>query len=169
MSSSNFFAAALSPNSGFSEAAANSISLPEVCPRVFAFWLQWAYTKNLAHEEVDWDGPLPSSPPPPLRRGPEGRFIKSNTVSNRPPRHVAFFHLIRLYKLAGYLGCEKLRNAIIDEIARVAVRNNAVPGPDDTFELWGEEYEAGALRELVLDLFVGMQTGKLLMEAAEEW
>ncbi|MCJ1397425.1 hypothetical protein MMC11_000618 [Xylographa trunciseda] len=175
-SSSRFFAAALSPASIFSEAAANTVALPEACPRVFSFWLQWAYTGNLAHEEVDWDGDLPSSPPTPPHHQIGGMLITNNiedetilAASKRPPRHVAFFHLIRLYKLAGFLGCEELRNAIVDEIARVAVKRNAVPGPDDTFELWSEEYEAGGLRELVLDLFVGMRTERLLMEAKDEW
>ncbi|MCJ1395434.1 hypothetical protein MMC18_008320 [Xylographa bjoerkii] len=175
-SSSRFFAAALSPTSIFSEAAANSVSLPEACPRVFIFWLQWAYSRNLAHEEVDWDSDLASPPSTSPIRKNGGTFMTSNnenntkiTVGKRPPRHVAFFHLIRLYKFAGFLGCEELRNAIVDEIARVAVKRNAVPGPDDTFELWDEEYEAGGLRELVLDLFMGMRTEKLLMEATDEW
>ncbi|MCJ1430791.1 hypothetical protein MMC27_000141 [Xylographa pallens] len=174
-SSSRFFAAALSPSSIFTEAAAKSVSLPEACPRVFSFWLQWAYSRNLAHEEVDWDADLPSSPPSNPQRTTGGTSPTSNenntenTAGKRSPRHVVFFHLIRLYKLAGFLGCEELRNAIIDEIARVAVKRNAVPGPDDTFELWGVEYEAGGLRELVLDMFVGMRTERLLMEAKDEW
>ena len=151
------------------------MSLPEACPRVFSFWLQWAYSRNLAHEEVDWDADLPSSPPSTPHRATGGTSTTSNenniesTAGKRPFRHVAFFYLIRLYKLAGFLGCEELRNAIIDEIARVAVKRNAVPGPDDTFELWGVEYEAGGLRELVLDLFVGMRTKRLLLEAQDEW
>ncbi|MCJ1287717.1 hypothetical protein MMC26_007069 [Xylographa opegraphella] len=174
-SSSRFFAAAFSPSSIFIEAAAKSVSLPEVCPRVFSFWLQWAYSRNLAHEEVDWDAGLPSSPPITPHRITGGTSTTNNenntasTAGKRPPRHVAFFHLIRLYKLAGFLGCEELRNAIIDEIARLAVKRNAVPGPDDTFELWGVEYEAGKLRELVLDMFVGMRTERLLLEAKDEW
>ena len=152
------------------------MSLPEACPRVFSFWLQWAYGRNLAHEEVDWDADLPSSPPTTPRRTTGGTSISSyneddtkSTVGKRPSRHVGFFHLIRLYKLAGFLGCEELRNAIINEIARVAVKRNAVPGPDDTFELWGVEYEVGGLRELVLDMFVGMRTERVLMEAKDEW
>lgn len=91
----------------------------------------------------------------------------------RPPP--AFFLLIRLYALANYLRCEKLRNEIIDEVARVARARNSVPGPADTHELMEEDLggkSAGGringLRGLVIDLFVGKRTAKLI-ETREGW
>ncbi|MCJ1474079.1 hypothetical protein MMC13_002737 [Lambiella insularis] len=159
--SSSFFAAALSPTSAFLEATTNIISLPEVCPSTFRFWLQWLYTRNLAHEDVDWDPPAaaPALAPPP----------STTTAAPPPKRPIAFFPLIRLYKVAAFLGCEALLNDLVDEIARVSTAHNAAPGPHDTYELWGEECAVGGVRELVLDLFVGLKTEKLVREAADEW
>lgn len=85
----------------------------------------------------------------------------------RPPP--AFFYLIRLYALANYLRSERLRNEIIDEVARVARARNAVPGPADTHELMEDDMggksgggRINGLRGLAIDLFVGKHTAHLI-------
>ena len=44
--SSTFFAAALNPDSAFTEATDRHVRLPEVLPDTFAHWLQWAYSSG---------------------------------------------------------------------------------------------------------------------------
>ena len=44
----------------------------------------------------------------------------------------AYFRLIRLYALADRLEVEGLRNAVVDEMARLSEKYNSVPTPQDT-------------------------------------
>ncbi|MCJ1251441.1 hypothetical protein MMC30_008674 [Trapelia coarctata] len=207
-SNSAYFAAALSKTSGFVEASINSVTLIDADPRIFAFFVQWLYTKSLAHEQIDWEKPVGSesgvstdgedSSRAPSSRGaspatgkndikPIGQALdltslsltstpdqksKSKKEKRQPP---AFFYLIRLYKLADYLGCELLRNNIIDEVARVARARNTVPCPDDTWELMEEGMggksmggKINGLRGLAIDLFVGKKTANLI-RTSEGW
>ena len=158
--------------------------------------MQWLYSGNLAHEEVDWK-PAPTRAESPTTSddgvvdvqptwtnmpgmgaspfyGPDGSDAVTHPRGKAPRknREVAFFHLIRLYNLAGYLQHEGLKNSIVDEVARVAVKRNAVPGPDDTCEIWtanpGNAGKLKGLGSLVVDLFAGMRTEKLLREG-EGW
>ena len=207
-SNSAYFAAALSQASGFLEASTNTVTLVGVDPRIFAFFVQWLYTKSLVHEQIDWEKPAGSESGASAdhehsSRAPSSRALSPTTgkpenetasqalelssmsltpttdpkpITKKAKRqHPAFYLLIRLYKLAGYLGCELLRNNIIDEVARVARTHNTVPCPDDTWELM----EAGmggnsmggkinGLRGLVIDLFVGKRTANLI-RTSEGW
>ena len=202
-SNSAFFTAALSPTSGFIESSTNSVTLSEADPRIFALFVQWGYTKSLAHEDIDWEEPAGSesgaSTDGEMSRattpvagnndrkeitsdgldgldvstlaiqsttGPSDAKAKSEKRQRKPP---AFFYLIRLYKLAGFLGCETLRNNIIDEVARVALTRNAVPCARDTWELMDEGMggkssggKINGLRGLVIDMFAGMKTSNLI-------
>lgn len=202
-SNSAFFAAALSVTSGFKEAIENCVSLVEVDSRIFAFFMQWLYTKSLAHEQIDWEKPAGSESGDSTDGENSSRALSPTTgktdnettsqaldlfslsltpttdpklkdkkQKRQPP---AFFYLIRLYKLAGFLGCEKLRNNIIDEVARIARARNAVPCPADTYELMEEGMggnsmvgKINGLRGLVIDLFVGKKTANLI-RTSEGW
>ncbi|KAL8840728.1 MAG: hypothetical protein Q9170_001166, partial [Blastenia crenularia] len=106
---SPFFAAALNPNYNFKESGLRTVSLPFARPIDFEYLVQWIYTHNLDHEELD-------------------------IVS-----HPAYFRLIRLWLLADELQVEGCLNAIVDKMARVADRSNSVPTPDDTRTVFGED------------------------------
>ncbi|KAL9119329.1 MAG: hypothetical protein Q9187_004118 [Circinaria calcarea] len=137
---SPFFRAALCPASAFLEATTNTVSLPEASPPVFSYFVQYAYTRSLAHEELETPNP-------------------------------AFFWLVRLWKLAGYLGCEELRNDILGEVGRCADQRNAVFSPNDTRELWEDEGEAAlaGLKKLCVDLFIYKKTDSLMMGHEDSW
>ena len=74
-----------------------------------------------------------------------------------------------MWKLAGFLRFERLRNAVLDEVAMVTEKFNAVLSPDDTRELWGEGGEGRGLRGLVLDLFAFKNTEILLETHDDSW
>ncbi|MCJ1351337.1 MAG: hypothetical protein MMC33_001321 [Icmadophila ericetorum] len=144
---STFFAAALRSDSPFVESvsASNTVRLPDCIPKTFEYFVQWLYTKSLAHEGLDGKSP------------PE------------------FFQLVKLWKLAGYLQAEECRNAVLDKVARVAEAKNSVPCPDDISALWDEDGAGagdtgnGGLRDLVLDLFVWKKTKSLLLKSEGYW
>ena len=136
---SPFFRAALSPVSAFLEATTNTVSLPEASPPIFSYFVQYAYTRSLAHEELEAENP-------------------------------AFFWLVRLWKLAGYLGCEALRNDILGEVGRCADKWNAVFSPNDTRELWNDEGEGlKGLKKMCVDLFVYKKTDSLMIGHEDSW
>ena len=81
----------------------------------------------------------------------------------------AYFRLIRLYSLADRLGVEDLRNAVVDEMARLSEKYNSVPTPQDTRTIDDELRENCGLRELVVDLFVWKKTDNLVQMHQDSW
>lgn len=81
----------------------------------------------------------------------------------------AYFRLIRLYSLADRLGVEDLRNAVVDEMARLSEKYNSVPTPQDTRTIDDELRENCGLRELVVDLFVWKKTDNLVQMHEDSW
>ena len=81
-------------------------------------------------------------------------YARTLTHESLDGPHPAYFKLIKLWKLAGFLGITALKNSIVDEIGWRADETNSVPTPDDTRSLWGGEEDMGGLKELVVDLFV---------------
>ncbi len=92
--------------------------------------------------------------------------LEHEAVDASPP---AFFPLLRLYALADKLCVEALRNAIVDRIARLAEERNTVPAPDDTRILYGEIGEGRPVGRLVLDLFVGLRTERVVGGHGDSW
>ena len=72
-------------------------------------------------------------------------------------------------------------NAVIDEVAEVALHRNAVPSCDDIAALWGnEELDAPiaphsyvndeqGLKSLILDLFSDMSVRRVIAEEQGSW
>ena len=141
-----FFKAALSPQYSFKEAATATIEMPEVDPGVFEYFIQWLYTHDAA-----------STP---------DRSLAHPALEAKNP---AFFHLIKLHKLAVFLQCEELRNDCLDVIGVVADKMNAVPGSEDVRDCWEMEEESEGLRGLILDLFYEKKVETLIMENDTEW
>ena len=83
--------------------------------------------------------------------------------------HPAFFRLIKLYALADRLEVEGLRNAIIDETARLSDKYNSVPTPNDTQTMDAELQDKCGLRDLVVDLFVWKKTDNLVETHEDPW
>ncbi|KAM0803598.1 hypothetical protein BDR22DRAFT_886432 [Usnea florida] len=81
-------------------------------------------------------------------------YARTLTHESLDGPHPAYFKLIKLWKLAEFLGVTAMKNGIVDEIGWRADETNSVPTPDDTRSLWGGEEEMGGLKELVVDLFV---------------
>lgn len=81
-------------------------------------------------------------------------YTRTLTHESLDGPHPAYFKLIKLWKLANFLGITALKNSIVDEIGWRADETNSVPTPDDTGSLWGCEEEMGGLKQLVVDLFV---------------
>ena len=87
--------------------------------------------------------------------------------------------IIFLYQMSEYLGSEACCNDVIDEVARIADHYNTVPNAGDTHKLWSEEATRDPLRYqgdgkrglqgLVLDLFAGKKTDKLLLYEPDSW
>lgn len=67
--------------------------------------------------------------------------------------HPAYFRLIRLYILAHQFRISRLKNAVVDMIARVSDATNSCLMPQDTKLLYEQTGEMDKLRVLVLDLF----------------
>lgn len=159
---SPYFAACLNPTHAFLESTTNTIDLPTDRPDAFEYFVQWLYTRRLDHEAVD-AAPL-SSPPPTTTTT---TTTTTNNNNNNPPP--AFFPLLHLYALADKLCIEPLRNDVVDRIARIAVDRNTVPAPDDTRILYGEIRDGAPVGRLVLDLFVGLRTERVLGRHADSW
>ena len=78
------------------------------------------------------------------------------------PTPPAFGPLIRLWLLAERLDVrDGLRDEIVERVMEVARVGNCVPGREDVWLLWegmdGSENFRGKLRELVIDLYIGMR------------
>lgn len=122
--------------------------------------------------------PLPPPPSPPSRQSPPPPATivvptSSSKFKPNPTRHrqVGFFWLVRLYRLAAFLGAEELRNEIVDEVARLSDAYNAMLSASDTRELWVDGREIGGekLQRLVLDLFVRKNTARLVEGSVDRW
>ena len=162
--SSRFFEACLNPRSGMVEAARHHVDLPEIESAVFSYFVQWIYNGSLSHHGVEFEGVEEKDAKAILEE------LTTGPKKKEPKKEIGFFHLVKLWKLAGFLQAERLRNEIIDEVARLSTIHNAVFGPEDTQMLWGdEENEIAGLKVLVVDLFAGMKTTKLVREAEESW
>ena len=152
---SRFFKACLNTRNNMQEARTRVVKMPEVKPEVFAYFIQWIYNGSLSHEGVDFDAEPDKD---------------ATTIESEPRKEIGFFHLVKLWKLAGFLQAERLRNEIVDEVARLACKHNAVFGPEDTQTLWNDdENETRGLKLLIVDLFVGMNTKKLVKEVEDSW
>ncbi|CAF9916653.1 hypothetical protein IMSHALPRED_003257 [Imshaugia aleurites] len=81
-------------------------------------------------------------------------YTRTLTHESLDGPHPAYFKLIKLWKLASFLGITALKNSIVDEIGWRADETNSVPTPDDTRSLWGGDEDMFRLKELVVDLFV---------------
>lgn len=81
----------------------------------------------------------------------------------------AYFRLIKLYALADRLEVEALRNAIVDEMARLSEKYNSVPTPSDTRFIDEEVREDCPLRCLMVDLFVWKKTDNLVKKHEDSW
>ena len=90
-----------------------------------------------------------------------GGDSSQSVVEITRPRPPGFGPLIRLYVLADKYGIARLRDEICDRVREVAVEGNCVPGREDLWVLC-EGVIGGKLRELVLDLYMGMKTGGLI-------
>ncbi|KAF2459689.1 hypothetical protein BDY21DRAFT_275119, partial [Lineolata rhizophorae] len=134
---SPFFAAALKGN--FAEAETQKVNLPDERVDTFEIFVEWLYSQRL------------DTTAPPQATGP---FLKDG----KP----AFFSLLHLYSLADRLCIEDLRNDIVDAVATLAERANAVPTPSDTHLLYVAIRPSAPLRALVLDLFAFKKTDALL-------
>ena len=141
-----FFRAALSRESGFKEAVEGSVSLPEMEPKIFTYFVQWLYAHDIASSA-------------------ERSLVHPNLQTKNP----AFNHMIKLYKVATFFECEELKNDCLDMISKTAEKMNAVTGPEDTHTVWQMEEECEGLKALVLDLFYGMKVEALISEAEGNW
>ena len=159
-----FFEACLNPRSGMVESARHHVELPEIEPAVFSYFVQWIYNGSLSHHGVEFEAVEDKDAKTILEE------LTTGPKKHEPKKEIGFFHLVKLWKLAGFLQAERLRNEIIDEVARLSTKHNAVFGPEDTQILWGdEENEVAGLKALVVDLFAGMKTTKLVREAEDSW
>ena len=136
------------------EAETGMVKLIDVSPATFEFFVQWVYTRSLVHEDLT---PAPTGQPKDMQHP------------------IAFYLLIRLWHLAGFLGAERLRNQILLEVAYLADKTNSVPGAEDIKVLWGGEGSDGGgddgnkLRDLVGDLYVGKKTEGLIWTCEDSW
>ena len=70
-----------------------------------------------------------------------------------------------------WLQASACKNAIIDEIVKIADATNSVPTPDDTRATFDENVEGdmAQLERLTLDLFVWKKTGHLISTHPDSW
>lgn len=88
---------------------------------------------------------------------------------HRRPHPPAFGPLIRFYVLAErYQIGLGLRDLLCDVVAEMAREGNCVPNAQDTARLWRNTMGNNGMRRLVVDLYVGMKTEKLLRREEEE-
>ena len=96
-------------------------------------------------------------------------YSKSMAHEELEATHPAFFKLMKLYALADRLDVEGLRNAIVDETARLSDKYNSVPTPNDTQTMDAELQDKCGLRDLVVDLFVWKKTDNLVETHEDPW
>jgi hypothetical protein len=125
--------------SRFAEASTQTIKLVEETVGTFELFLAWLYSQSLD----------------------ETHFFKDS----KP----AYYALLHLYSLADRLCVEKLRNAVVDIIARLADDTNSVLTPSDTHLLYESIRDSAPCRRLILDLFAFKKTDKLLAEHPDSW
>ena len=123
----------------------SAVSLPEFEPKIFSYFVQWLYTHDMASAEYS--------------------LVHPKLQTKNP----AFIHMLKLYKMTTFFGCEELKNDCLDVIGKTAEKMNAVPGPEDTQTVWEMEEPCEGLKALILDLFYGMKVETLISEAKDDW
>ena len=99
--------------------------------------------------------------------------ISQLTVPKATPP--VFGPLIRLWLLADRLDVEGgLKDEIVERVMEVARLGNCVPGREDVEFLWEgvdgvDKNIRGKLRELVIDLYMGMRCWGLFQEDKKDW
>jgi len=180
---SDFYKAMLKPRSNFVEARSDTLILPEANGSSFSLWLYWAYSGTIPTYAMDAEfssdltededaGDVNPSARPSSKDGP---------VQGARPRP-AFFNLIRLHRLADFLGSEGCHNAVLDLIAGMGL-TNLLPTANDVSELWSNEPVTGSiadfvaadrtktksLRDLVRDMFSSSNFATLIFEEQDSW
>jgi hypothetical protein len=136
---SPFFAAAL--RGDFAEAHSNSLTLPDIDPKIFEHVVLWLYQQRL--------DPSPRA------------FYKDSKPT--------YFTLLDIYAVADQLCIEGLRNAVVDLMGELADKTNSVPTPTDTNLLYENIRENAPIRQLVIDLFAYKKTDNLLATHPDPW
>ena len=122
-----------------------------------------------------WNGGagLTAEPDAEVREQAPAAFSVPRDDAAWPKQHTRFARLVRLYLLAETLGAEGCRNAVVDEVGKLAEKDRAkVPGREDVAMLWPPGTKATlpgngdrGLRGLVLDLLKARnQSANVLMD-----
>ena len=184
-------ALAVNQGYGFLESQTRVIRLPEERLEDVTFFLQWCYRRGLqppsSMRKLKPGKTCPVTRSSGLSGGalwhPKidialGRILKCNpdkepSKSTGRSRGVsppliqrsappAFGPLVRLYILADKFGIVELKDNICERVREASLQGNCVPCADDVWTLWEGTSPRAKLRELVLDLYVGMKCRKLL-------
>ncbi len=151
---SPFFAAALQGH--FKEAEEDKVRLPVEDPKVFEYFLQWLYTKDLSHEELDLSPYLYTSN---LSHKELNKSTGRSQWENMPPGRSQWeipsfpdvFPLLRLYSIASVFQVTDLRDAIVDQLMFICKRTKYIPGPAQVQFVYEEIPQSNMLRQVILD------------------
>lgn len=168
---SQFFATSLALSAAHADDRnGDTIKLPDVETSIFGFFMTWL---DCTDTGTRWNGSAGLTTETEIIEQAPAAFKVPVDDAAWPKQHTRYVKLVKLHRLAEALGSEACRNAVVDEVGKLAERDAAkVPGKEDVKLLWAPGAlvalpgEGGrGLKGLVLDLLKARdQSANVLMD-----